>query len=244
MNDFNAKAGTRSRTWPREQQTDRASYLWLEAYLPTSDPDIPANTLTFSLSGEPAGASITAGGDFTWTPSESQGPGMYTFDVVVTDDGAGLLSDSEPITVTVNEVNVAPTITSSASQMIDENLTAVETLTATDPDIPVQTLTWSKTGGGDDQAEFSITAGGALSFNSPPDYELPTDVGMDNFYEVEVQVSDGVDATTQLVTVEVKDIAVEAIPPVANDEQMGYKLLKNAARSWSARSSKVFVSSP
>ncbi len=44
-----------------------------------------SSRLSFSLSGEPAGASITAGGDFTWTPTEGQGPGVYTFDVVVSD---------------------------------------------------------------------------------------------------------------------------------------------------------------
>ncbi len=51
--------------------------------------DLPANTLTFSLSGEPAGASIDPNtGVFTWTPTEAQGPEPYTFDVIVS-DGAG-----------------------------------------------------------------------------------------------------------------------------------------------------------
>ncbi len=40
-----------------------------------TDADLPANTLTFSLSGEPAGALIDpVSGVFTWTPSEAQGP--------------------------------------------------------------------------------------------------------------------------------------------------------------------------
>ena len=69
-----------------------------------TDPDIPAQTLTFSLAGAPAGAGITTGGVFTWTPTEAQGPGSYTFDVCVSD---GALSDCETITVTVSEVNVA-----------------------------------------------------------------------------------------------------------------------------------------
>jgi hypothetical protein len=51
------------------------------------------------------GASITAGGDFTWTPTEAQGPGSYVFDVIVTDNGTPNLADSESITVTVGEVN-------------------------------------------------------------------------------------------------------------------------------------------
>ncbi len=69
-----------------------------------SDADLPAQALTFSLTGEPTGATITAGGAFSWTPTEAQGPGVYAFDVVVTDNGVPNLADSETITVTVNEV--------------------------------------------------------------------------------------------------------------------------------------------
>ena len=54
-----------------------------------TDPDLPADTLTFSLAdgtgSVPTGATITAGGLFSWTPTEAQGPGAYTFDVVVSD---------------------------------------------------------------------------------------------------------------------------------------------------------------
>ncbi len=58
-----------------------------------TDEDLPGDTLTFSLSGAPAGASIDpVTGVFTWTPTEAQGPGVYTFDVVVTDDGTPALS--------------------------------------------------------------------------------------------------------------------------------------------------------
>ena len=66
-----------------------------------SDPDA-GDTLTFSLangtSGSvPAGASITSGGAFTWTPSAAQ-VGSHTFDVCVSD---GELSDCETIDVAV-----------------------------------------------------------------------------------------------------------------------------------------------
>ncbi len=65
------------------------------------DSDIPTNTLTYSLVGAPAGASIDpATGVFTWTPTTTQGPVTYTFDVVVSD---GTFSDSENISVTVTE---------------------------------------------------------------------------------------------------------------------------------------------
>ena len=88
-----------------------------------SDPDDPGQPADVqSLSGEPAGASITAGGVFSWTPTEAQGPGSYSFDVVVTETN-GLptnLSDSETITVTVGEDNLAPTLDPVGDQSVDE----------------------------------------------------------------------------------------------------------------------------
>lgn len=51
-----------------------------------TDPDIPAQSLTFNLSGAPEGAAIDpATGLFTWTPTEAQGPDNFTFEVHVTD---------------------------------------------------------------------------------------------------------------------------------------------------------------
>jgi hypothetical protein len=109
-----------------------------------SDGDIPANTFTFSLDpGAPAGATITPAGAFTWTPSESQGPGMYAITVRVTDSGVPALSDSETINVTVNEVNFSPTLNAIADQTINEGVTVSFTATATDSDVPAQTLTYS-----------------------------------------------------------------------------------------------------
>jgi VCBS repeat-containing protein len=75
-----------------------------------TDSDIPANGLTFSLdAGNAAGAAIDPiSGLFAWTPSETQGPGVYPVTITVTDDGTPNLSDFEVVQITVNEVNVAP----------------------------------------------------------------------------------------------------------------------------------------
>jgi Bacterial Ig-like domain (group 3)/FG-GAP-like repeat/RTX calcium-binding nonapeptide repeat (4 copies) len=68
-----------------------------------ANPGTPA----FSLVGAPTGAAIDAGGVFTWTPDENQGPATYAFTVRVTD---GATVDDRPITVIVNEVNILPAI--------------------------------------------------------------------------------------------------------------------------------------
>jgi len=47
--------------------------------------------------------SITAGGDFSWTPTEAQ-DGVHSVTVTVTDDGSGTLSDAETFDITVGEV--------------------------------------------------------------------------------------------------------------------------------------------
>jgi hypothetical protein len=125
-----------------DQSTDELVNLSFTAT--ASDPDDPANLLTFSLSGAPVGASITGAGDFSWTPTEAQGPGSYTFDVVVTDNTS--LEDRETITVTVAEVNQAPVIVDPGDQTGGEGVAGTLLLVGSDEDDPANSLTWSATG--------------------------------------------------------------------------------------------------
>ncbi len=112
-----------------------------------SDPDLPANTLTYSLVGAPAGASIDAAtGEFSWTPSETQGPGVYTFTVRVTDNGSPALHDDEVVELTVLEVNLAPVLEAIADETIDEMVAYTFDADASDPDLPANTLTYSLVG--------------------------------------------------------------------------------------------------
>ena len=65
-----------------------------------TDPDLPANTLTYSLAAAPAGMTINpATGVITWTPTEAQGPSTNTVTVTATDNGTPALSDSKTLTV-------------------------------------------------------------------------------------------------------------------------------------------------
>ena len=105
--------------------------------------------------------------------------------------------------------NSAPTITSNgggntAAVSLAENTTAVTTVTATDPDIG-QTRSYSIIGGAD-ASKFTIgSTTGALSFVTAPNFELPTDAGGNNIYDVIVQASDvhgGIDSQAIAVTVQ------------------------------------------
>ena len=143
------------------QSVDEQTLLTFTAS--ATDADIPANNLTFSLSGAvPVGASITPGGVFTWTPNEAQGPGAFTIDVLVTDDGSPNLSDGETITITVSEVNEAPVLAPIGDQSVDEQTLLTFTASATDADIPANNLTFSLSGAVPVGA--SITPGGVFTW--------------------------------------------------------------------------------
>src|SRR5678816_3935266 len=112
---------------------------------PATDADMPAQTLTFSLVGAPSGASIDGStGAFSWTPTEAQGPGNYPFAVRVSD---GTASTDASITLDVTESNAAPVLAGvPASATIPELAAYTFTATATDADVPAQTLTFSLVG--------------------------------------------------------------------------------------------------
>jgi len=109
------------------------------------DPDLPANTLTFSLLGAPAGAAIDATtGEFTWTPTELQGPGVYTFTIKVCDNGTPSLCDEQELTITVLEANLTPVfLYPIEDKAIDELTQVTYDLRASDPDKPAQTISYS-----------------------------------------------------------------------------------------------------
>ena len=66
--------------------------------LTATDPDLPADTLTFSLDSVSLALGVTIDsttGNFQWTPAESHSPGGYTVTVTVADAGdPALLSDA------------------------------------------------------------------------------------------------------------------------------------------------------
>ena len=59
---------------------------------------------------------------------------------------------------------------------------------------------------GDDMSAFRISTGGELTFASPPNYEMPTDMGMDNDYNVTVIAKSGEDMDDHEVTVTVANV--------------------------------------
>ena len=169
----------------------------LSAYTFTAtatDVDLPAQTLTYSLVSAPSGASIGGTtGVFSWTPTEAQGPGSYPFMVRVTD---GAANSDAAITLTISEVNTAPVLTGvPASATIPTTVAYTFTATASDADLPAQTLTFSLTGAPTGASINSST--GVFSWT-------PTPAQGPGTYPFSVGVSDGFTTTSSSITITVQ----------------------------------------
>jgi Ca2+-binding RTX toxin-like protein len=165
-----------------------------------------ADQARFTINATTGALSFVSAPNFE-APTDADGNNSYIVQVRVSD---GSLTDTQTITVNVTNVNETPVITSNgggdtATVSVAENLTAVTTVAASDPDAAT-TLTYSIVGGAD-QARFTINAAtGALSFVSAPDFEAPTDADGNNSYIVQVRVSDGSLTDTQTITVNVTNV--------------------------------------
>jgi cadherin domain-containing protein/Big-like domain-containing protein len=195
-----------------------------------TDVDVPADTLTYTIVGGADAARFSlhpTSGVLTFiiapdfdVPGDVGANNVYDVVVQVNDGNGGV--DTQAITVTVTDGNDAPVITSngggpSAVANAAENQTYVTTVTATDVDLPAETLTYSILGGAD-AALFRIDPiSGVLTFTVPQDFETPADADGNNIYEVIVQVSDGnggVDSQMIRVTVtNVQEGMAQAPPP-------------------------------
>ena len=197
-----------------------------------ADPE--SDALTWSLAGDDANDFSISGGALTFqsapdfeNPADTGSDNVYNVTVQVS-DGKDVAGDADSstdatlsVTVTVTNVNEPPpAVSGDAAVNYAENGTGpVHTYTATDPESDA--LTWTLAG--DDANDFGIS-GGALTFQSAPDFENPADEGANNVYNVTVQVSDGKDAAgdadssadaTITVTVNVTDVVEPPGKPAA-----------------------------
>ncbi len=100
-----------------------------------TDTDLPVNTLTYSLTQGPSGATIDpTTGRMRWTPTEADGPRTYGVTIRVVDGKGG--EDTEFFFIDVQEVNQPPLLDPIADQVIDEGGVVNLHFRATDPSVP------------------------------------------------------------------------------------------------------------
>ena len=152
--------------------------------------DAEGDAVTFTVSGTEL--AITSAGVLTFDSApDYETKTSYTATVTASD---GTNSSTQDITVSVTNVNdVAPGFSSSASFVAAENQTAIGTVAATDAEGDAVTFTISG-------AELAITSAGVLTFVEAPDYETKST------YSAIVTASDGVNSTTQDITINVQNV--------------------------------------
>jgi hypothetical protein len=112
-----------------------------------NDADVPAQLLTYSVTGTAKATINATTGAFSWRANNT---GTFTFTFKVTDNGSPALSDTETITVTVTQsaTNQSPVANAGPDQTITLPANSV-TLSGsgTDPDGTITGYTWAQTSG-------------------------------------------------------------------------------------------------
>lgn len=142
-----------------------------------------AQTLTYSLDANAIpGADInTASGVFTWTPLETQAPGIYSFTISVTDSGSPTLSATTAFNVQLINANHAPAIDPIVDKTVFVGNQLNLALHASDIDFPTQALTFSLDPGAPDGA--AISAAGNFTWS-------PTAIQAGDTYRITARVTD------------------------------------------------------
>jgi len=160
------------------------------------DPDGTIPTL--GVSGLPGTATFLDNGDgsgtFDWTPDFIDA-GSYDVTFFASD---GTLADSEIVTITIAEAgNQAPVLDPIGPQATSEGVQLLLSVTASDLDGEIPTLTTSALPG---TATFTDNLDGTGSFDWTP---APT---MGGIYDITFYASDGVATDSELVTITVTDV--------------------------------------
>jgi hypothetical protein len=196
-------------TLPTSQTVNELITLSVNAT--ATDSDFPTNLLTVALVSGPAGLIVATNGSITWKPTEAQGPGVYTVFVSLTDTNpaavnAKSLSVTNSFQITVNEVNVPPVLTLPTNAVINELISYSATATATDADLPTNSLAFALVTG---PGGLTVSSGGAISW-TPTEAQGPS---------------------TNLVTISVTDTNPFAVNASALSVTNSYQIIVNEVNS-------------
>ncbi|MBW6519206.1 MAG: putative Ig domain-containing protein [ANME-2 cluster archaeon] len=153
--------------------------------------DADGDSLTYSATNLPAGASLNpVSGAVSWTPADGDA-GTYVVTFEVTD---GYLSDSETVTITVNDVNNVPVITAfvpADGSVFGEGDSITIDVTASDTDNQV--------------LSYSIKINGVTKSTSSS-YAWETDYLSAGAHTIDITVSDGIDQVTETHIININDV--------------------------------------
>ena len=152
-------------------------------------------------------------------PQDANGNNTYIVRVSATDAELFNNQAEQTITVSVMDVDEVPVFTSANSANFEENSTGVVLdIQANDGDGGTEDagITYTLTAG--DSNLFNISASGAITYKSSPDFENPLDGDGNNVYNLMVTASDGaLNATDQSIVITVTN--TNDVKPVVASNQ-------------------------
>lgn len=170
------------------------------------DIDRPAQALRYRLEGAvPGGAAIDpVRGLFSWTPSEIHGPGEYSIEVVIEDDGQPKRHAITVLHVSVVESNSPPRILTAGRSEVDRGDQWTLAVEAWDADLPAQSLHFRLGSGAPAGVSIDATTG-LLTWTPGSEHD-------GDFYEVSVIAEDDghpAMSTEVILVIDVRDSDAE-----------------------------------
>jgi len=159
----------------------------------------------------------------------------YVFRAYVVNGQGTTYSSAENFSTNLPPVVLSEGGASTANLTVNENSTAVSTVSASDPDAG-QTVTYS-IGGGADASRFAIgSASGVLAFAAAPDFEAPADADANNVYTVIVRATDNGNppkSATQTLNISVTNVLDNGV--LAMEQPAGTPLASGGSVSFGNR---------
>lgn len=169
------------------------------------DPEVPQEQrLSFELVQGPEGFTVSPEGRVDWMPLSTQGPGNYSAEIRVTDNGIPARSSSKVLQFQMVPKNAPPTLTVPIDRTIPANTQFTLALSAFDADLPRQNLVFKLVAG---PPGMTVSSGGQLAWKAPAAVKpvVPQ--------VVKVEVSDGWLSTS--ATFRLSVVEQSAVLPVA-----------------------------
>ncbi|MBL6899343.1 MAG: cadherin repeat domain-containing protein, partial [Gammaproteobacteria bacterium] len=166
--------------------------------------DADSNILVFSISGDDASSFVLTNNaeksvnlSFVNSP-DFETKSSYSINLRVSD---GDLSDSQNITVSINDINDEfPIFTSLSSFSVNENQTTVGSVAATDADAN-DSISYAITAGADSDSLKINNTNGLLEFKTAPDFEVQSS------YSIEITATDSADnSSKQNISINIIDV--------------------------------------
>ncbi len=163
----------------------------------------PEDTLSYSVQDIPTGATFTSQA-FSWTPTYNQS-GTYILTFTVSDSS---LTDTEIITITVNNINRTPVLTAIGDKVITQNSALTFTISGTDPDN--DSLTYSAS---------DLPSGASFNTATRTFTWTPSNTGT---YDTTFTVSDGSLTDTETIAITVSSLPQSNDPPEALNQNITF----------------------